>query len=136
MTKFIIFINVFLITACTTSTTITNLSLTTGHDLDKQTYVLKCPYEMIVKIELNKNNNTFNFVKTSTASFAAGDVALERYSGKVEPNGRNGWNLMVGNEQKSIMTLMPNVIGAYVLNNYDSSNQKNFCEGALFEYVY
>ena len=80
--------------------------------------------------------HTFNFVKTSTASFAAGDVVLERYSGKAEGSGRNRWNLVVANEPKRIMTLMLNVDGAYVLNNYDSSNPKNICEGALFESIY
>jgi hypothetical protein len=113
-----------------------NFSRSSGDGLDKQNYLFKCQNEMVVRIELYKKSNTFNFVKTSTASFAAGDVVLERYSGKAEGSGRNRWNLVVANEPKRIMTLMLNVDGAYVLNNYDISNPKNICEGALFESIY
>lgn len=133
MKNLIIIINLFLMTACSIDD---NFSRSSGDGLDKQTYLFKCQNEMVVRIELYKKSNTFNFVKTSTASFAAGDVVLERYSGKAEGSGRNRWNLVVANEPKRIMTLMLNVDGAYVLNNYDSSNPKNICEGALFESIY
>ena len=129
----IILISLILNVACTTNS---NLSLSSGDDLDKQTYLLRCQNEMVVKIELHKNKNTYNFVKTSTASFASAEFILESYSGKAEANGRNRWNLVIANDPRKIMTWMLNINGAYVLNYYDSSNQKNICEGALFEYAY
>ena len=126
---------VFFLFLCSCSTKINPLAKTDA-DVNKQTYILSCPNNMLINLVIYKDKRAFEYHRTSSASFATQSVVVEKNEGIVEYTGENSMRLIQSGASKKTMMLGLKKDNFFSLKNYDDLNSKGDCEGALFVPVY
>lgn len=131
--KIFIIISIVFLYGCSTKE---SPSFKSGADVNKQTYLLSCPNDMLINLTVYKDSKTFQFLRTSAASFATQNVVIEKNEGTVELSDKNNMRLVPVGATKKVMLLGFKKNNFFTLKYFDESNSNAECEGGLFESVY
>lgn len=133
MIRIFILCLVALIFGCATAT---DNKFKSGQDLSTLNYVLNCDNAFTIEISLHTSNNTYEYKKKSSASFALQDLIVQQFEGKAIKLQDKKWRLMRDNNIEHAMILGVESFGIFVLRNYDAQKSDKICEGAEFGAIY